>query len=714
MAYSALKTATSIRLLEVYNIRNNPSRVEVSLIDADLDSEPLIRYRALSYCWNIARKLSRRPSRGRSCTLLCNGCIIKIQENLYDALTSLSHQINDRPLWVDSICINQSDADERASQVKLMGRIYSSAEQVLVWLGKPNSLLNRSVDALLSLETRDYDEVSSTPKQLLSLDLRKYQEMRMDRSVRSKVRPGTRELRRVQRFFTNGWFHRVWVVQEAILAQEIVFYVGDGEIPTEAVYRGILFAFDSRLYEVVKKNQRMDLGAEPSQRLTHYHTTRMILELCLDKRRREDFSALDYLLITWSRDAGDIKDKVYGVLGLVRDNPSGRREALGRDRTADDPLSPDLPTPDYRKTIVDVFRECTVFLLGTPDGLAVLSLAGLSRPSLHYSSKILRSIEGRSLQQAQTSGLPSWVVDFNLLTQTVPLAFAFPHNFHAGGQVKSPVMVRDNGDLGLQASLWDRVSIVGEDSVCFQHPYYDLVGDFLNLASSIGDQYSPTGESTLLAMQQTFTASYLARQDLLRGWEQGFYDKSSAFDDFGGLGFLTWLVNTVEEAVKTQSQNSHMDKVAFAFTKRVRPGEMGEHDRHTHPKVHRERSSRRLESAWKQFLDRVDKEQHVRGTIKTNRHFEGHLDSNFSVVFGFIFKHRRIFLTERGFLGIGPSILRPGDRVALVSGACIPLILRGPLSQERWQLVGECYIHGAMMGEFLNEDDSEFRGVFLH
>lgn len=42
---------------------------------------------------------------------------------------------NTRTLWVDALCINQEDNDERAHQVGLMGQIYSKSKTTLLWLG---------------------------------------------------------------------------------------------------------------------------------------------------------------------------------------------------------------------------------------------------------------------------------------------------------------------------------------------------------------------------------------------------------------------------------------------------------------------------------------------------------------------------------------------------------------------------------------------------
>jgi hypothetical protein len=41
--------------------------------------------------------------------------------------------------WIDAICINQDDVDEKSEQVPRMGQLYSSASQVWVWLGLPQT-----------------------------------------------------------------------------------------------------------------------------------------------------------------------------------------------------------------------------------------------------------------------------------------------------------------------------------------------------------------------------------------------------------------------------------------------------------------------------------------------------------------------------------------------------------------------------------------------
>jgi hypothetical protein len=56
--------------------------------------------------------------------------------NLLDALRRLRSTSKSRLLWIDAICINQRNLDERAEQVPLMGKIYSGASKVVVWVGE--------------------------------------------------------------------------------------------------------------------------------------------------------------------------------------------------------------------------------------------------------------------------------------------------------------------------------------------------------------------------------------------------------------------------------------------------------------------------------------------------------------------------------------------------------------------------------------------------
>ncbi|KAG9497278.1 hypothetical protein J7337_012073 [Fusarium musae] len=102
--------------------------LECELVNAELSWRT--RFEALSYAW------------GDDITeheLKCSGHIIGVMANLHDALLDLRLPTQRRVLWVDALCINQADNDEKSKQIRLMHEIYSQAYEVLIYLGKSDA-----------------------------------------------------------------------------------------------------------------------------------------------------------------------------------------------------------------------------------------------------------------------------------------------------------------------------------------------------------------------------------------------------------------------------------------------------------------------------------------------------------------------------------------------------------------------------------------------
>jgi hypothetical protein len=110
-----LDLKTSTRLLTVHH-GSGEGAIKCSLAIVDLETKP--RYKALSYCWGS-------PDNAKQ--LLLDEHFVDVRENLWSALWHLRFPHDDRILWVDALCINQSDFLERNHQVGLMSTIYSKA-----------------------------------------------------------------------------------------------------------------------------------------------------------------------------------------------------------------------------------------------------------------------------------------------------------------------------------------------------------------------------------------------------------------------------------------------------------------------------------------------------------------------------------------------------------------------------------------------------------
>jgi hypothetical protein len=70
-----------------------------------------------------------------------------------------------------------------------------------------------------------------------------------------------------------------------------------------------------------------------------------------------------------------------------------------------------------------------------------------------------------------------------------------------------------------------------------------------------------------------------------------------------------------------------------------------------------------------------------------------------------IHDQRIMFLTSKGYLGTGPTHMKVGDRVALVRGVPMPLVLRnyGEEDRERYKIIGPAFISGLMEGELRDQ-----------
>jgi hypothetical protein len=91
------------------------------------DSQNSHLYEALSYVWGDPT--GRLP-------IMIHGHSFHVTVNLHTALLRLRNHAMQRVLWIDAICINQDDQEEKEHQIKAMADIYGNANRVVVWLGE--------------------------------------------------------------------------------------------------------------------------------------------------------------------------------------------------------------------------------------------------------------------------------------------------------------------------------------------------------------------------------------------------------------------------------------------------------------------------------------------------------------------------------------------------------------------------------------------------
>lgn len=240
--YSPLPALSSIRLLTIQP-GNPASIISCSLRVVDLENAP--KFKALSYSWGkdaswtqntsdffssfSIKESNTRPSNDAigseeqpqdlaTRVVLCNGRVMNIHQNLYDALVQL-RKSSPGDYWIDAICINQSNQAERAQQVSIMGLIYSCAEVVSVWLGVCPDVLSM---AMAKLEIHQgFKAPNRAPKNFQQL-------------LGSQIPQITTA---VPYLLSRRYFGRLWVLQEVCLAQSIEILIGAHRLSPETLIR---------------------------------------------------------------------------------------------------------------------------------------------------------------------------------------------------------------------------------------------------------------------------------------------------------------------------------------------------------------------------------------------------------------------------------------------------------------------------------------------
>ncbi|KAK3369681.1 heterokaryon incompatibility protein-domain-containing protein [Lasiosphaeria ovina] len=161
-------------------------------------------YEALSYAWGPEHDWASSRIRVHDSQRPWQRRVLKISSALETALRHLRREDATRTLWIDAICINQADLQERGHQVRLMGDIYRRASRVVAWLGP---LTDSSKHALEFLKL-----VIDVPSN--SLDGKSHW---LDEGVPFPFNDMPLEYAAFRELVGRPWFERLWIRQEIIL-----------------------------------------------------------------------------------------------------------------------------------------------------------------------------------------------------------------------------------------------------------------------------------------------------------------------------------------------------------------------------------------------------------------------------------------------------------------------------------------------------------------
>lgn len=159
---------------------------------------------------------------------------LSVTINLAEALKYLRNRSKARLLWIDAICINQQDLEERSRQVRLMSHIYSKAARVVVWVGPQSGDSDMAIDCIEIIASHvEVNYVSSPQLYALTAELHWA-------DVNELLRISRAEYDALYRFYSRSWFERLWVWQEVLLATDVLVLCGSRLITWIAVQTGVM------------------------------------------------------------------------------------------------------------------------------------------------------------------------------------------------------------------------------------------------------------------------------------------------------------------------------------------------------------------------------------------------------------------------------------------------------------------------------------------
>ncbi|ETS77148.1 hypothetical protein PFICI_11022 [Pestalotiopsis fici W106-1] len=298
--------------------------------------------------------------------IICDGRRKGIQANLYDALVQLRKSPKAEFYWMDAICLVQKKCDEKKAQLRIMGDIYRCAELVVVWLGQCPIFISPGIKTMLSTGMttvlpyyHGYAQLGQQAPQTKSVDVR-----------------NTLLVMSMFYLATRGWFGRLWVLQEILLAREAVFMLGEHQMDQgtvlaainwngglqegEAVMGGteeLRCHYESmaryftphRTDTVLGENRNMeglhdDYGVVGNWFLIYYTVLKYIPTSMLSPRPlfRQGYrwTLEQFLVACNARDWGKVVDFVIGGLSLILPESLKINQAIQVDEPAPPPLPP--------------------------------------------------------------------------------------------------------------------------------------------------------------------------------------------------------------------------------------------------------------------------------------------------------------------------------------------------------------------------------------
>ncbi|EEU35692.1 uncharacterized protein NECHADRAFT_87938 [Fusarium vanettenii 77-13-4] len=392
-------TIDEIRLLTLHPASQADSPLFCTLSHASLAAE-IPAYEALSYVWG-------KPN--LSASILLNDVNFHVTPSLASILSALRLDDQIRVLWIDALCINQSDVQERSQQVALMRKIYSCCRQDIAWLGElpdndpdlepscnnpyrfrsQRSTVREGMEFMCQLTQKNPETLKSLRDKFDNLFSEEdHSPPRQDGFEHvPDLLLGRNDQEKLSALFRRpSFWDRLWIVQELSMAPHVVLMCEGAELNWDAL--SALFA-DEPYFDAFHTTDHH--GG-----YRFFSSIFLTVKLVEDQRQlsssvlptRDESNLFDVLSRFRNLRSTDPRDKIYGLLGLV---------------TQDHGI-----IVDYSKPLHDLYKEATLSIINLSKNLDIICQNPFEREGGPL-------VLGRSEDAAQAPEIfPSWTAEFHL------------------------------------------------------------------------------------------------------------------------------------------------------------------------------------------------------------------------------------------------------------------------------------------------------------
>ncbi|KAK4449681.1 putative heterokaryon incompatibility protein [Podospora aff. communis PSN243] len=301
---------------------------------------------------------------------------VGVSQTLHRAICRLRDPKEPLRTWIDALCINQDDLEERASQVSIMGSIYTRAKRVHVWLD--NHVLGIDAGFRLIRDVFNFrhgicgggnqsellEDISHRHDDQFCFTREIYQEHQklalwdLEAEEAGGGEGDSYFTHFCQTFFHHPWFQRVWVIQEAILSPKTILYSRTQSI----LWEELLAVNDIITTDEFAEGERFGIQTRHSMPSVWPSLARAYDQYQVGGQPREQamLPILDVFLRGLGSKATDPRDKLFAVL------------PFGRETHVTDKIPAPL-RPDYTKPLENVMADFTRWWILEYGSLDILS-----------------------------------------------------------------------------------------------------------------------------------------------------------------------------------------------------------------------------------------------------------------------------------------------------------------------------------------------------